>query len=306
MNNHSRRPLTGLVSSSGSWQRRPDETAPPWSESDYRARIPLPAPWLRLASSCALILLLVAPAWSWGFEIKQAGKIQVPPEAQLFAFSTDPTIQQTLSQDFSAASRSSFKTPASTVTVSVNVTQQMLRPGISLAQLAPGDPQVADLMRAAGANPPPLGDTGNQYDEAALARRIAARDYLPNDTQSERLINSTSNPGSFTAGFGPPIPMPCSAQSVARPGCPPVPQSTAAATPDRSLGDVQGYLQRRKQTQGLFNSGENDDYDTVIVARASVSGAPEEMTLVAVTHPGEDLNDAKKHIAERIANSILR
>jgi len=55
----------------------------------------------------------------------------------------------------------------------------------------------------------------------------------------------------------------------------------------------------------LFGSGDDSDYDTVIVARASVSGAPEEMTLIAVSHPGEDVDDAKKHIAERIANSIL-
>jgi uncharacterized protein YggE len=54
-----------------------------------------------------------------------------------------------------------------------------------------------------------------------------------------------------------------------------------------------------------LGSGENNDYDTVVVARASVSGAPEEMTLVSVSHPGEDVDDAKKHIAERIANSIL-
>jgi len=36
-----------------------------------------------------------------------------------------------------------------------------------------------------------------------------------------------------------------------------------------------------------------------------VSGSPEEMTLVAISHPGEDIDDAKKQIAERIANSIL-
>ena len=50
---------------------------------------------------------------------------------------------------------------------------------------------------------------------------------------------------------------------------------------------------------------ENNDYDTVVVARASVSGTPEEMTLVAITHPGENVSEVKKHIAERIANSVL-
>jgi hypothetical protein len=271
-----------------------------------RTRIPH-CNWLwRLAPGSVLVTLLVLPFSSFAFEIRQAGKLQVSHNAQLFAFSTDPTIQEILSQDFSAASRSADAGSGSTVTVSVNVTQETLKPGVSMTQLAPGDPQVADLMRAAGANPPPLGDTGSQYDEAALARRMAARNYMPNDTQSSRLINSISNPGGYSEGFGPPIPLPCAAQSVARPGCPPVPQASPNATATRSIGDVQQYVERKKQAQSLFSSGDNNsDYDTVVVARASVSGAPEEMTLVAISHPGEDVDEAKKHIAEQIANSIL-
>jgi hypothetical protein len=257
-----------------------------------------------------LLILLMVPSLAHGFEIKQAGKLEAPPHAQLFAFSTDPTIQEVLSQDFNAAWRSPNTNGGSTVTVtvSVNVTQQMLQPGVSLMQLAPGDPQVADLLRAAGANPPPLGDTGNQYDMAALARRMEARQYMPNDTQSARIINSVANPGnSGGIGIGPPIPLPCGMGGVARPGCPPAPQANAApsATATPSLGDVQEYVERRRQSQGFFGSHENNDYDTIVVARASVSGAPQEMTLVAISHPGEDVNDAKKHIAERIANSIL-
>jgi hypothetical protein len=250
-------------------------------------------------------MLTMLPVSSLAFEIRQAGKLQVSHDAQLFAFSTDPTIQEILSQDLSAAMRGAHTGNRSTVTVSVNVTQQMLKPGVSLTQLAPGDPQVADLMRAAGANPPPLGDTGNQFDEAALARRMAAQDYMPQDTQSARLINSIRNPGGYSEGFGPPIPLPCAAQSVARPGCPPAPQTTPAATATQSVGDVQQYIARKRQSQSLFGSADNTDYDTVVIARASVSGAPEEMTLIAISHPGEDIDDVKKHIAERIANSIL-
>jgi hypothetical protein len=270
-----------------------------------RAKTPGGERSLGLAAASLLLMLTAAPTSGFAFEIKQAGRLQVSRDAQLFAFSTDPTIQEILNQDFSAASRSSDNVHASAVTVSVNVTQQLLRPGVSLMQIAPGDPQVADLMRAAGANPPPLGDTGNQFDEAALARRMAARDYMPGDTQSARLINSISNPRSYSEGFGPPIPIPCAAQTVARPGCPPVPQNSPAATPNRSVGDVEQYVERRRQSQSLFGSGPNNDYDTVVVARASISGEPEEMTLVAVSHPGEEVNDVKKQIAERIANSIL-
>jgi hypothetical protein len=270
-----------------------------------RARIS-PRSWLvRLALGGTLATLLLQPRLSLAFQIRQAGKLQVAHDAGLFAFSTDPTIQEVLSQDFRAASRSAGVGNGSTVTVSVNVTEQLLKPGVSLTQLAPGDPQVADLMKAAGANPPPLGDTGSEFDEAALARRRATRDLRPNDTESERLINSLSNPGGFSEGFGPPIPLPCSAQSIPRPGCPPVPQTSPTAATPGSIGDVQQYVERRKSRPSLFSSGDANDYDTVVVARASVSGATEEMTLVAVSHPGEDLADAKKQIAERIANSIL-
>jgi hypothetical protein len=81
--------------------------------------------------------------------------------------------------------------------------------------------------------------------------------------------------------------------------------ATPGATPARSVGDVQQYVERRRPTTNLFGSRDNVDFDTVVIARASASGALEEMTLVAVTHPGEDIDDAKKHIAERIADSIL-
>jgi hypothetical protein len=273
------------------------------------ARIPHRYRLLRLAVGSILVTLPLLSFPSFAFEIRQAGKLQVAHSAQLFAFSTDPMIQEVLSQDFRAASRSANTGNNPTITVSVNVTQQMLKPGVSLTQLAPGDPQVADLMRAAGANPPPLGDTGNQFDQVALARRMAARDYMPQDTLSARMINSTANPsgysGGFGEGFGPPIPLPCAAQSVASPGCPPAPQTTPAATATRSVGDVQQYIERKTQSQSLFGSADSNDYDTVVIARASVSGAPEEMTLVAISHPGEDIGDVKKQIAERIANSIL-
>jgi len=306
MSEHNREWLTDRVGSFGPLpHRRRDPALLLGSACSRRARIPASNCHLRLVIAGVLLILVAVATSGFAFEIKQAGKLQVARDARLFAFSTDPTVQEVLSQDFSAASRSSAIVGGSTVTVSVNVTQQMLKPGVSLTQLAPGDPQVADLMRAAGANPPPLGDTGNQYDEAALARRMAARDYMPGDTQSARLINSIANPRSSSEGFGPPIPIPCAAQTVARPGCPPAPQNSPAAVPSRSVGDVDQYVERRRQSQSLFGSGQNNDYDTVVVARASISGAPEEMTLVAVSHPGEDVNDAKKHIAERIANSIL-
>jgi hypothetical protein len=47
------------------------------------------------------------------------------------------------------------------------------------------------------------------------------------------------------------------------------------------------------------------DFDNVIVARVSLSGSSDEMTVVAVFHPGEDEHQAKKLIAEEIVDAVL-
>jgi hypothetical protein len=135
---------------------------------------------------------------------------------------------------------------------------------------------------------------------------------MPQDTAAEQMIHSMSQAGGGSEGFGifrPPIPLPCAAQTVARPGCPPAPAASATSSStdanSNSTGDIKEYLDRKKRG-GLFGPGDSKNYDTVVVARASASGAKEEMTLVAIVHPGEDINDAKKEIAEEIANAILR
>lgn len=53
------------------------------------------------------------------------------------------------------------------------------------------------------------------------------------------------------------------------------------------------------------NLPENKVYDTAIVARATISGSQSELKVVAMAHPGDDVNTAKKLVAEEIANSIL-
>ena len=47
-------------------------------------------------------------------------------------------------------------------------------------------------------------------------------------------------------------------------------------------------------------------YVTVVVARASASGSNQEITVVAVVNPGEDVHEAKRLVAREIANSVLR
>ena len=50
----------------------------------------------------------------------------------------------------------------------------------------------------------------------------------------------------------------------------------------------------------------NQIYDTVIVARASLEGAADELKVVAVVHSGDDARRAKELVAEEIANAVLR
>src|SRR5260370_28413973 len=104
-------------------------------------------------------------------EVKHAGKLQVPANVALGAFSTAPAIQQVLTQDIEAAKRNFTADSHSVLTLTVSVADQALRPGVSLGQLAPGDPDVGDLLKAVGVTPPPIGDTGTERDEAGNPRR---------------------------------------------------------------------------------------------------------------------------------------
>src|SRR5260370_9597503 len=101
-------------------------------------------------------------------EVKHAGKLQVPANVALGAFSTAPAIQQVLTQDIEAAKRNFTADSHSVLTLTVSVADQALRPGVSLGQLAPGGPDVGDLLKAVGVTPPPIGDTGTKRDEAGM------------------------------------------------------------------------------------------------------------------------------------------
>ena len=233
-------------------------------------------------------------------EIRKAGKLNVPANATFIIFSTDPICQQVLSEDFEAHRRSAATDAHSVVTLTVSVSEQELRPGISLGELAPGDPQVADLIEQAGATPPPVGDTGNQFDEAALARQMAQRSLLPHDSPGQQLTNQLMTHGEA----GPP--MPCDERSLPSPGCAPMPEPTRRAQPGSPeyTGDTEQYMRRGRPSASFFHHDESI-YETVIVARATLSSAPEEMTVVAVTGVGEDLREVKKRVAEEIANAVL-
>lgn len=107
-------------------------------------------------------------------DVQTEGKVTVPETAPLFAVCTDPVVQETLEQDFRGAHRAPDSGHGMPVTVTVTVNEKLLKPGVVLRDLGPGDPwQIARLLRAAGTEPPPIGDTGDKHLDpyAEAARR---------------------------------------------------------------------------------------------------------------------------------------
>ncbi|HZP44283.1 MAG TPA: hypothetical protein VFB15_01420 [Candidatus Binataceae bacterium] len=250
---------------------------------------------LRKAAAVLLgTVICVFAARAYG-EVRQAGTLKAPPGAALMPFSTDPVIQQVLRDDIRAAQRWPSAGSTSVLTLTVTVTQQLLKPGVSFEQVAPGDPQVAGLLKQAGATPPPIGDTGSETDYAAVARAqelngVHVESASPMQEFMDHIKEQATDPSQ----------QPCNGPSDPNGGC-------AQATPKPALGDpnytgdVADYLHDTR-------SGAARDahaYDTAIVARSSLGGLPDELTVVAVVHPGEDVDDAKKLVGEAIANAVL-
>ena len=80
--------------------------------------------------------------------------------------------------------------------------------------------------------------------------------------------------------------------------------------PDDPMTDQFKAYQARRNAIGngptpYDNIPKNQIYDTVIVARASLEGAADELKVVAVVHSGDDIRRAKELVAEEIANAIL-
>jgi hypothetical protein len=229
--------------------------------------------------------------------VRKGGSLTVPSDAVLMVFCSDPLIQQVLSQDFQVAKRAASAVSKAPRTLTVTVTQQALKPGVSLQQVAPGAPQVAALIKAAGVTPPPLGDTGNQSDIGAVARQQAIDHLHPVDSPMQQIMNQFQGHGEL----GPPAP--CSEEANPQPGCLQPTPKPQPGSPGYT-GDVQDYVQQTAPGS-LFHHDNDKAYDTVIVARATVSGSPDELTVVAVAHPGDEISDAKKLVGEEIANAVL-
>ena len=215
---------------------------------------------MRIGGHRAIAALAIAVAiggFAHAADVKMSGKLNVPANASVVAICTDPVVQNVLNEDLRAARHGQPSNPENSVTLTVTVNQQMLAPGVSLNQMFPGDPSMVELLKEAGADPPPLGDSGSQ-----------PIDPFANEARRQAL------------------------------------------SPDDPVTDQFRAYQARRNALGngptpYDKIPKNQIYDTVIVARASLEGAVEELKVVAVVHSGDDARQAKELVAEEIANSVL-
>jgi hypothetical protein len=153
----------------------------------------------------ATLMVICAGVASAG-DVQTEGKVTVPESAPLFAVCTDPVVQQTLEQDFRGAHRGPDSGGGAPVTVTVTVNENLLKPGVVLHDFGPGDPwEIARLLRAAGAEPPPIGDTGDKrldpYAEAARRQIMEPDDPMLGLRDYQDLRNEAKRPRG--PSFGP-------------------------------------------------------------------------------------------------------
>jgi hypothetical protein len=217
---------------------------------------------VREAAQRAIAAIAIAVAicgFAHAADIKMAGKLVAPANAGVIAVCTDPVVQNVLNEDLRAVRSAVASNPENSVTLTVTVNQQLLAPGVSLNQMFPGDPSMVELLKAAGANPPPLGDSGDQPTDP-YAQEARRRSLFPDDTAEEQFRAYEANQQAL--------------------------HGVNAPSPYSKIAKDQLY-------------------DTVIVARASLEGATDELKVVAVVHSGDDARRAKELVAEEIANAVL-
>ena len=144
----------------------------------------------RAAASASSIAIIVIAVTARAADVRTAGKLDLPAKAGVVAICTDPVVQNVLTDALRAARRSSAPDPSEMVTLTVTVNEQVLAPGVSLNQLFPGDPSMVELLKAAGAEPPPLGDTGNAPSADPYEIEARRRALNPQDPLTERFKSS--------------------------------------------------------------------------------------------------------------------
>lgn len=148
-----------------------------------------------IAVAASIATLLMAATVARAVQLKTLGHLSIPRTTPVIAICTDSVMQTVLTQDFRVARRPSSSSTAP-VTITVTMHQQVMKPGVSAQDVAPGDPAAADLLEALGAAPMPLGDTGDQPTDPyeAVARMEALR---PEDPMMQQMREYQARNGSM-------------------------------------------------------------------------------------------------------------
>jgi hypothetical protein len=229
--------------------------------------------------------------------VKIGGKLHVPPTMALGVIATDPVLQQVLSQDFQVAGRLASASATSELTLTVTLTHRALEPGMSLNDAAPGNGDAVALLKQVGVKPPPLPEqaASDQDDESDADDTTAAE----GNSHTKNDVNSYEQQGEIEqqpTPMGGPVPLPMTPW--------PVPPATA-----QERSPIPPYMQPYQRTSPSDEARHEREasavYDTIFVVRATAGNDGSGLTVVAVAHPGFDTHEARKLIAEEIANSVL-
>jgi hypothetical protein len=153
----------------------------------------------RAIGATAIAIAMCGFAHAADIDVKMAGKLTAPADATVMAICTDPVMQRVLNEDLRAARHGQPSNPDSSVTLTVTVNQQMLAPGVSLNQMFPGDPSMVELLKEAGADPPPLGDSGDQHIDP-FAQQARDQALAPEDPETERFKAYQASRRALSAG----------------------------------------------------------------------------------------------------------
>jgi hypothetical protein len=222
-----------------------------------------------------LALLLAAPGSARAVQLRTAGVLAVPPQTPVIPVSTDPVVQRVLNDELHGGSAAGqARTP---VTLTVTLETHALGPGMSVSDLAPGDPEVAGLLRRMGINVPVLAEVqGEGVDPyAAIAKREA---LAPNMSAMDQIRNAGAN-GQVPLGPGGPM-------------------SALSMMPFGSMQPSYGAASGPRQAQATLG--------TVLVSQAVLSTGGRPLTIVALLNPDDDVREAKKLIASNIVSAVLR
>lgn len=261
-----------------------------------------------LAVLAGAAVLDLAEAWAdqGPAQVKSAGKLRAPAEAALEVIATDPVLQEIISQDFRAARRAPNGSQSQTATLTVTMTQRVMAPGMSLTDVAPGDPNAIALLKQLGVAPVPFNMAGaapsTKGQPGAQSPRQAS------DIQS--YVQQGTGPEPSQGGMGPMPFMPAMPFGGMPYGGMPLgnamPMGPQTSFTPQTYGPPLPYGQNYPSNPSSPSSQElSRTYDTILIARARIDPGAGELTVVAVSNPGGNLRDLKEMVAEEVVNAVL-